>query len=114
MSWPRHELSHEEEKGNVGMGERSPSRYSWSDLFPRGGRGSSEGSWETRMLFGQFDGLNPEDIQFSFLALEQMIAQITDANPGMREHTALQFLRGLTALRLRQQAQGLPDWPPVD
>ncbi len=66
------------------------------------------------MLFGQYDGLSPEDIQFSFLALEQMIGQITDANPGMRENTALQFLRGLTALRLRQQAQGLPDWTPVD
>ena len=43
---------------------RSPSRYSWSDLFPRGGRGCGEGSWETWMLFGQFDGLNPEDILF--------------------------------------------------
>ncbi len=66
------------------------------------------------MLFGQYDGLGPEDIQFSFLALEQMIERMTDANPGMRQHTALQFLRGLTALRLRQQAQGLPDWTPVD
>lgn len=98
----------------MGMGEWSPSRYSWSDLFRRGGRDSGAGSWETRMLFGQFEGLAPEDIQFSFLALEQMIAQMTGANPGMRENTALQFLRGLTALRLRQQAQGLPDWPPVD
>ncbi|WP_152412678.1 hypothetical protein [Nitrolancea hollandica] len=96
------------------MTERSPSRYSWSDLFPGGGHDPNAGSWEVRMLFGQYDGLSPEDIQFSFLALEQMIEQITDANPGMRQNTALQFLRGLTALRLRQQAQGLPDWTPVD
>lgn len=96
------------------MSERSSSRYSWSNLFPRDGNYPSAEDWEARMLFGQYDGMTAEDIQFSFLALEHMVEQMTEANPGMREHTALHFLRGLTALRLRQQAQGLPDWTPVD
>lgn len=96
------------------MREQSPSRYSWNDLLPRCSDDLGAGSWEIRLLFGQYEGLSPEDIQFSFLALEQMIGQMTEANPGMRKNTALQYLRSITALRLRQQAQGLPDWTAVD
>lgn len=111
---PRGKTSDEQGKGTPGMDDRSQTRYSWNDLFLSGEYEAGSGSWEVRMLFGQYDGLSPEYLQISFLALEQMIEQMTEANPGMQETTARHFLRGLTAHRLRQQAQGLPDWPTLD
>jgi hypothetical protein len=89
------------------------SLYAWNNLSSDVACRSVDAGLERQLLFGQFDGLSPEDGQAAVLALTRLIDAVAGANPGMPVNAALNYLRGLQAHILRRQAQGLPDWPLV-